>query len=244
MLNFSMVPFASGACRDAFKATVGTDGTYLGYGEGSELVIKAMKPALWNRGVRLTKIDVDMQNEAVTLANSFTEKFKPTKGGKPCKLYMRGCKLDPCVRDFVNKKGTAIFRKGENTAVEQIINGDWEKFNSNSGWSSGTATLPDAFSHWTWVQTNGDMLVCDLQGHRGHPGGPKYGDDDGYYYLLTDPAVLSKDGRFGITDLGERGISNWFARHKCNGMCEGMKRPDRARATLTSKRGSMYSDEV
>lgn len=247
-LTFDMKPFAEGGFREAFKAKVDHGkGSYLGFEEGSELVIKAMKPELWNRGIRLTQKDVDMQNEAAKLADKFTEKVKPTKGGKTCNLYCRTCKLDPCREDFTNSKGNVIFRKGENTSVEQIVNGEWEKFNSNSGWSSGNATLPDAFSHWTWVETGGDMLVCDLQGHRGRPGGPKYAGREEYYYLLTDPAIISKDQRFGMTDLGSVGISNFFAHHECNSLCYSLglhkKRPT-GRKSLARRRGSMYSDEV
>merc|ERR1719390_317611 len=97
--------------------------------------------------------------------------------------------------DAKYRDGKCYISKGEKVALEQLINGEYEKFNSNSGWSCGNASLPDAFSHWTWVHTGGDMLVCDLQGHRGRPGGPKYNGEE-YYYLLTDPAVCSRDQRF------------------------------------------------
>ena len=95
--------------------------------------------------------------------------------------------------------------------VERFIKGRYEKFNSNSGWSSKEAATPDAFSHWTWVASNGQYLICDLQGRRNDSN-----------YLLTDPAILSGTYEFGITDLGPSGIRNWFARHECNAYCHSL----------------------
>ena len=91
---------------------------------------------------------------------------------------------------------------GEPVIIEEKIHGHFEKFNSNSGWSSGHV-LPDALSDWSWVHTNGQQLLCDLQGHRS-----ELGD-----YIFTDPALLSPHGVFGCTDLGAEGISAWFQHH-------------------------------
>lgn len=248
-IHFHLSPFAEGGFREAFEATVDADrGRFMGFKPGSELVLKAMKPALYNRGIRITQADIDMQDQAAKLADEFTREVKPTKNGESCNLYMRTAKLHSFSEDKTNSAGKKIFRKGEKTALEMKVNGEWEKFNSNSGWSSGSATLPDAFSHWTWAHSDGDLLVCDLQGHRGREGGPKYGDREQYYYLLTDPAVISRDQRFGITDLGRIGMSNWFGQHECNSLCRTLglhnRRPADSRKRLTCKRGSMYSDEI
>ena len=101
--------------------------------------------------------------------------------------------------------------KDELRMVEHPIYGEFKKFNSNSGWSSGEGNLPGAFSHWTWVESNGEHLICDLQGHRGLPGGIKTTDGSSSYYAFSDPAVLSKvSGSYGPTDLGEEGQKIWF----------------------------------
>jgi hypothetical protein len=37
--------------------------------------------------------------------------------------------------------------------------------------------------------------------------------------VLTDPVIQSLDKRYGPGDLGHRGISTFFARHRCNKYC-------------------------
>jgi hypothetical protein len=65
--------------------------------------------------------------------------------------------------------------------------------------------------------------LCDLQG--GH-----YQDS----YVLTYSVVMSSDNekRFGSTDLGSEGISNFFAHHKCNCFCQSTwMKPSRPRVS-------------
>ena len=59
-----------------------------------------------------------------------------------------------------------------------------------------------ALSHFSYDYTNGQHLLCDLQG-------------GGYdtHYILTDPAVLSVDKKFGSTDGGRPMMENFFAHH-------------------------------
>merc|ERR1719313_2955185 len=97
------------------------------------------------------------------------------------------------------------------------------------------------FSHWTYVHSGQKHLICDLQGHKGRPGGPKY-DGESYYYLFTDPAVLSTDKCYGCTDLGQAGIEDWFTHHVCNDMCRNAGidniRPGRALRKACRRRTS------
>jgi hypothetical protein len=92
--------------------------------------------------------------------------------------------------------------------VEPLIEGKFIKFNSNSGHVNG-ANVMQALSHFSYNYTNGLYLLCDLQGGR-------YSE----CYVLTDPVILSRTGEFGVTDLGARGMSNFFFRHKCNEFCD------------------------
>lgn len=83
----------------------------------------------------------------------------------------------------------------------------------------GKYDVAQAFSHWSWVQTGGKMLVCDLQG--------VYSDSD-RKWLLTDPVVHTRaDFGFpvGVTDLRSRGINAFFKTHKCNRLCDELLRP-------------------
>jgi hypothetical protein len=100
----------------------------------------------------------------------------------------------------------------EKYLVEPYIE-NWQKFNSNTGWfcDSGDdswSSVMQALSHFSYHSTGGGYLLCDLQG--------------GIYedkIVLSDPVIMSRDGRFGVTDLGLRGIENFFAKHQCNSFC-------------------------
>lgn len=75
------------------------------------------------------------------------------------------------------------------------------------------ADVPQCFSHFTWSVTDGDLLICDLQG--------VFNSTDGF--TLTDPAMHRKPRagrrRRGATDKGEEGIRRFFATHKCSPLC-------------------------
>lgn len=119
-------------------------------------------------------------------------------------------------------------RIDELVLVEPYLNGTYKKMNSNSGWAERVAGGPElsegaqlaaAFSHWTWHETKDDedqLLLCGIQGVF----------KDGAW-LLTDPAAHSRvKGMMGRTDLGNRGVNKFFTLHKCNGLCEGLSKPD------------------
>jgi hypothetical protein len=94
--------------------------------------------------------------------------------------------------------------------VEPMLEGEFLKFNSNSGYANG-ADFMQALSHFSYHHSNGQFLLCDLQG--GHYEGT---------YFLTDPVIMSSGDTktFGSTDLGKEGFSNFFAHHKCNRFCK------------------------
>lgn len=72
--------------------------------------------------------------------------------------------------------------------------------------------IPQTFSHYTYVYSKRDRLVCDIQGVLNH---------DPPLFELTDPAIHSQEkGRFGKTDFGYKGMQDFFKTHKCNPLCE------------------------
>ncbi len=78
-----------------------------------------------------------------------------------------------------------------------------------------------AFTHFTYLFTNKEAMVCDLQGVYNADMVPPT-------FELTDPAIhyRSKSGKsnvFGRTDAGERGMDLFFKTHKCNRVCKLMK---------------------
>ena len=68
--------------------------------------------------------------------------------------------------------------------------------------------IPQAFSHWSYNYTKGELLVCDLQGELRQD------------FCLTDPAISSSRQRmYGDTDLGKVGQKRFFETHQCNPLC-------------------------
>lgn len=80
--------------------------------------------------------------------------------------------------------------------VEPFVE-NWQKFNSNTGWSSTESSWHDAMqalSHYSYHMSAGEFVLCDLQGGL-------YEDE----VILTDPALLSRRRMYGMTDLGHEG---------------------------------------
>eukprot|EP00475_Leptophrys_vorax_P013394 TRINITY_DN1978_c0_g1_i1.p1 TRINITY_DN1978_c0_g1~~TRINITY_DN1978_c0_g1_i1.p1 ORF type:complete len:253 (-),score=52.77 TRINITY_DN1978_c0_g1_i1:36-764(-) len=102
-------------------------------------------------------------------------------------------------------------RTGHKCLIEPFIE-HWEKFNSNSGWvNSGTnwRDVMQALSHYSYHCTDGQFVLCDLQGG-------VYSDG----VVLSDPVILSHNRSYGVTDLGNEGIESFFHRHQCNSFCK------------------------
>lgn len=122
----------------------------------------------------------------------------------------------PRSKEILVTKGTVHRVGGEKYLVEPEIR-DFTKFTSNSGWidhnKGGAGLALEAFAHYTYHRSGGSMLVCDLQG--------RYRANQGKRtrFELTDPAICSRQRSYGPTDLGEKGIETFFARHCCNQFC-------------------------
>eukprot|EP00050_Salpingoeca_kvevrii_P021269 m.108457 g.108457 ORF g.108457 m.108457 type:complete len:484 (-) comp9259_c2_seq1:35-1486(-) len=216
---FSTKPLGSGASRHAYKGSV-TKGHVESFSAGCSVVVKVIQAKAFNQGMRLSDSDIEAQELARKYADDFNKSCKLNK-----KLYFRIPKLVRSPRAVYNEAGTCIIAPNERMLLEVCIHGEYEKFNNNIGWSAGESSLPDFFSHWSFHASNGAHLVCDLQGHKSRPGGPKYGDEE-HYYLMTDPVVLSHEvGRFGDTDLGVGGMVQFLRNHHCNDLCKSTGLP-------------------
>jgi len=89
---------------------------------------------------------------------------------------------------------------------------EFEKFNTNCGYGYNKDALElQAFSHYTYIKSNENLIVVDLQGMKSDA-----------YWILSDPAIQSVDSSFGITDRGVTGINDYLSLHnvhKCNKYC-------------------------
>jgi len=111
--------------------------------------------------------------------------------------------------------------------AEQLLDGKFIKFNGNNGFVNENAPdseIMQAFSHYSFIKTNGMFMVVDLQGVV-----------DNGEYLLTDPQVHSRDqSSFGRGDLGFEGVRRFFESHKCGKTCMALDLPGKQEALLKS----------
>lgn len=94
---------------------------------------------------------------------------------------------------------------------EPFIEGDYKKFNNNSGYvnSDAARNTPQAFSHFSLVHSNQELVIIDIQGV-----------NDFY----TDPQIHTKSGKgFGEGNLGKDGIYQFVKSHQCNPLCTYLK---------------------
>ncbi len=125
--------------------------------------------------------------------------------------------------------------------VERFLPGTFQKFNSNYGFEDNEHPIMTAFSHWSYTETKGEFMVCDLQGTltlgcidqlidsflQISTWGvshllPGTSSDEGY--MLTDPAVHSSKHQFihSCTDLGENGMNAVLQGHQCTDLCRAL----------------------
>lgn len=115
-------------------------------------------------------------------------------------------------------------RKGEWVIAESFLKGAYTKWVSNNGWMNPNelfTELAATFAHWTWVRSEGKLMVCDLQGVCDNPFAVQQqkGSWVPSKLQLTDPAINSVDQSYGKTDIGTAGIYNFFRHHRCADFC-------------------------
>ena len=193
-------PFASGGFRWVAK------GTYTeGQRDGETCVIKWFKDEAKQNIYEedCFSDDIKATDKAIEIITKWNNSRVIDK-----KVCMNKCEVWTCSGDL-----SAKHKDGTKVLVEPYID-DFEKFNSNVGWTDGGGVswskVMQALSHFSYHITNGEYLLCDLQGSVYKNG-----------IVLTDPVILSDEpGKFGNTDLGPKGISTFFNRHTCTKYCK------------------------
>mmetsp|Transcript_51517 Transcript_51517/g.95299 ORF Transcript_51517/g.95299 Transcript_51517/m.95299 type:complete len:319 (-) Transcript_51517:29-985(-) len=124
--------------------------------------------------------------------------------------------------------------KGQKLLVEPMIEGQYYTFNSNTGYVAEGYEIMQALSHFSYHLSDGEMLLCDLQGGM-----------EQNAFILTDPVILSRKAIFGPTDLGSKGIRNFMARHVCTRFCRPFwKKPVNAKACFPASRGTTFGTKT
>lgn len=185
-------PFAVGGLRLAYHAYDETN--------QSRVVLKVFKSTgeRWNCPKRYMEV-----SETQKIATSYATQYNCEKPHGTPKIYF----LNVDVLDFGKKASQRWY------TMEKYMEGEYEKFNNNTGWVSHyrdpVSDTVQAFSHYTWVKSGKKLVICDLQGWRTEGG-----------LFLTDPAIHSEEYlRYGRTNLGPKGITRFFQTHNCNDIC-------------------------
>mmetsp|Transcript_37900 Transcript_37900/g.80533 ORF Transcript_37900/g.80533 Transcript_37900/m.80533 type:complete len:456 (+) Transcript_37900:106-1473(+) len=159
--------------------------------------------------------DVRAINEATRIVSHFNATLQPTR-----RVYVNEAEV--WRRETSDCVGYAAL------LVEPLIHGTYQRFNSNTGFQIEGCDLMAALSHFSYHFTQGQAVLCDLQGGR-------YDD----CYVLTDPVILSPSRKYGVTDLGQMGIDHFFSQHRCTSCCkESWRRPATARHIFEVREGS------
>jgi len=179
-------PFAKGSCRSAHKLR---DLTY----PNQHYVAKfSTKKAVRDQYF----MDVLMQTFCSKWSDLYNS-FNPPK-----KITF----LPSFVLELTDRGATPVTCGGE-----PFIEGDYKKFNNNSGYvnSEAARNTPQAFSHFSLVHSNQELVIIDIQGV-----------NDFY----TDPQIHTKSGKgFGEGNLGKEGIYQFVKTHQCNPLCSYLK---------------------
>ncbi|GFO41284.1 alpha-protein kinase vwka-like [Plakobranchus ocellatus] len=72
----------------------------------------------------------------------------------------------------------------------------------------------DAFTHFTYHESGGQLVVCGLEGVH---------DSEGFF--LKTPTIHSRAREFGNSDCGLRGMREVLGHHICNNVCKDMRKP-------------------
>ena len=98
----------------------------------------------------------------------------------------------------------------KHATLEPFVDGVFQKYTSNNGFISAEAELAEAFCHFSWCHSGGQMMVTDIQG---------FGST-----VFTDPQIhCVKNDFFSRGNLGKDGMDQFFAGHCCNDICRSLE---------------------
>jgi hypothetical protein len=200
-------PFSCGSMRNAYLVKITEDVS--GFAKkGQYFVAKYSKNAFDNTDKKYHQDDLLAQSRASRYAKSFNSKYSEVlvKQPKFLESFLIKFKLSSYAKNASNPRKYGF--------LEPFVEGKFKKYNNNYNYvhrdtfenQTICRATPQAFSHYTYLRSNGEEIVVDLQGI-----------NDFY----TDPQIHTTEGsKYGMGNLGRDGIEAFFKTHSCNNICQ------------------------
>jgi len=131
----------------------------------------------------------------LTVSSKFAELYNSFNPPKKV-IFVPTCVLDLCDRDATC------------CTVEPFIEDGFRKYSGRSRYIIDRNS-PQAFSHFSFVHSNQELLIVDIQ------------NISDFY---SEPEIHTKSGKgFGEGNLGQHGINQFIKTHQCNPICNYLK---------------------
>ncbi|XP_045193380.1 uncharacterized protein LOC123549399 [Mercenaria mercenaria] len=103
------------------------------------------------------------------------------------------------------------WEKDEAVVFEEKLKGKFTTFVDKRGKTSAHCDLIlEAFCHFSLHESGGSFVICGLKGVQ---------RKDTSEFILTNPTIHSREGRFGPKDKRDAGIQDFSNNHTCNKFC-------------------------
>lgn len=202
--SFDPYPFKVGSKKLVYMGILNGEGPL----KGQKCVVKTVKNGSickkeWELQSRRARVAREMANSYNKVASNTTRKITFN-----CPVVAEIDTLSDClcINDILGKPKKK-WNDAEFVSIELYLRGKFEDF--EYGWvPRADLIVPEAFSHFTWCRSEGNLLVSNLQGVK-----------TSCAFRFTGPVIHSADKKFGTSDLGFEGIKGFFKLHTCNEVC-------------------------
>ena len=193
-------PFECGSFRFCYYAQLS---------DGRKMVAKAFIADKFIKDKTVMLQDAIAQMRIHMIAHEYAKIFSATAPAGTTRVeYVKSWLLSDV------KAGSSPFNGHYIWFLEPLLDGSFVKYNNNKDQVKDEHEVPQAFSHFCWHQSKQRFMVVDVQGLH---------EESKRRYMLTDPAIHSKDNSCGDTDLGSSGFSHFFGAHRCNTLCRQLR---------------------
>ena len=153
--------------------------------------------------------DIKAFEEAARIIVQFNQYLKSSPPGGGAASSSGALSAEPPQIRINKPEVWHMTKNKERLLVEPYID-NFRKWNSNTGAQADGCDLVHALSHFSFSESRGQQVLCDLQGGC---------ITAGRKYVLSDVVINSVGKKFGVTDLGPQGVENFMARHVCTSYC-------------------------